>query len=112
MLGDVVAGLGSCGGSVRGVSEIVVEQGLEVGGRGDFAATSVGQQGLGFGEPLVVWADDDGHAVDGGLGHVVNAHAETAAHVGDAAVAIDGGEQAVGIDDEYVEIGHAVLSGF
>ena len=48
MLGDVVAGFGSCGGSVRGVSEIVVEQSLEIGGRRDFAATSVGQQGLGL----------------------------------------------------------------
>ena len=82
-----------------GIGGEAVHEALEVLVAGDLEAATLSLQALGLLELLVLRAEDDGHAPDGCLEGVVDAHAEAAAHVGHGGIAIDAGEQAEAVDD-------------
>lgn len=62
------------------------------------------QKILSLTEALVVGPDEDRDAVDCSLRYVVNAHAESAAHISDVRIAIDTGEQTEAVDDQAIRI--------
>lgn len=100
---DICAGRLSRRSAGVGVGEERIEASRE-GGRvsdGEGAATSDEVNGLA--KLAVVGAEEHGDAVDRSLGGVVDTVAEAAADVGDAGVAVDGREEAEGVDDEAVD---------
>ena len=103
MLLDICAGRLSRRSAGVGGSEERIEAGGEGRrvGNGEGAAASDEVEGLA--KLAVVGAEEYGDAVNRSLGGVVDAVAEAAADVGDAGVAVDGREEAEGVDDEAVD---------
>ena len=64
-------------------------------------ATLSGQQSLRLLKTVVVGTENHWHAPYCGLQHIVYAHTETAAHVSHLSIAVDTGEQSVGVASVY-----------
>ena len=103
MLLDICAGRLSRRSAGVGVGEERIEASREGGrvGDGEGAATSDEVEGLA--KLAVVGAEEHGNGVDRSLGGVGDTVAEAAADVGDAGVAVNGREEAEGVDDEAVD---------
>ena len=103
MLLDICAGRLSRRSAGVGVSEERIETGSKGGRVGDGEGTAASDEVEGLAKLVVIRAEEHGDAVDRSLGGVVDAVAKAAADVGDAGVAIDGREEAEGVDDEAVD---------
>ena len=103
MLLDICAGRLSRRSAGVGVSEERIEASREGGRVGDGEGTAASDEVEGLAKLAVVGAKEHGDAVNRSLGGVVDAVAEAAADVGDAGVAIDGREEAEGVNDEAVD---------
>lgn len=103
MLLDICAGRLSRRSAGVGVSEECIEASREGGRVGDGESAAASDEVEGLAELAVVGAEEHGDGVDRSLGGVVDAVAEAAADVGDAGVAVDGREEAEGVDDEAVD---------
>ena len=102
MLLDICAGRLSRRSAGVGVSEECIEASREGGRVGDGVGAAASDEVEGLAKLAVVGAKEHGDGVDRSLGGVVDAVAEAAADVGDASVAVDGREEAEGVDDEAV----------
>ncbi len=102
MLLDICAGRFSRRSAGVGVGEERIEASREGGRVGDGKGAAASDEVEGLAKLAVVGAEEHGDGVDRSLGGVVNAVAEAAADVGDAGVAVDGREEAKGVDDEAV----------
>ena len=102
MLLDICAGRLSRRSAGIGVSEERIEAGSKGGRVGDGKSAAASDEVEGLAKLAVVGAEEHGDGVDRSLGGVVDAVAEAAADVGDAGVAVDGREEAEGVDDEAV----------
>ena len=103
MLLDICAGRLSRRSAGVGVSEERIEAGSKGGHVSDGVGAAASDEVEGLAKLVVVGAEEHGDAVDRSLGGVVDAVAEAAADVGDAGVAVDGREEAKGVDDEAVD---------
>ena len=103
MLLDICAGrLSRRSAGVR-VGEERIEASGKGGRVGDGESAAASDEVEGLAKLVVIGAEEHGDGVDRSLGGVVNAVAEAAADVGDAGVAVDGREEAEGVDDEAVD---------
>ena len=103
MLLDICAGrLSRRSAGVR-VGEERIETSGKGGRVGDGESAAVSDKVEGLTKLAVVGAEEHGDGVDRSLGGVVDAVAEAAADVGDAGVAVDGREEAEGVDDKAVD---------
>ena len=103
MLLDICAGRLSRRSAGVGVGEERIEASREGGRVSDGEGAAASDEVKGLAKLVVVGAEEHGDAVDRSLGGVVDAVAEAAADVGDAGVAVDGREEAKGVDDEAVD---------
>ena len=103
MLLDICAGRLSRRSAGVGVSEERIEAGREGRRVSDGEGAAASDEVEGLAKLAVVGAEEHGDAVDRSLGGVVDAVAKAAADVGDAGVAVDGREEAKGVDDEAVD---------
>ena len=103
MLLDICAGRLSRRSAGVGVSEERIEAGGKGGRVGDGEGAAASDEVEGLAKLAMVGAEEHGDGVDRSLGGVVDAVAEAAADVGDAGVAVDGREEAEGVDDEAVD---------
>ena len=103
MLLDICAGRLSRRSAGVGVSEERIEASREGGRVSDGKGSAASDEVKGLAKLVVVGAEEHGNGVHRSLGGVVDAVAEAAADVGDAGVAVDGREEAEGVDDEAVD---------
>ena len=103
MLLDICAGRPSRCSAGVGVSEERIEADSKGGRVGDGKGAAASDEVEGLAKLAVVGAEEHGDAVNRSLGGVVDAVAEAAADVGDAGVAVNGREEAEGVDDEAVD---------
>ena len=103
MLLDVCAGRLSCRSAGIVVSEERIEASREGGRVGDGEGAAASDEVDGLAKLAMVGAEEHGDGIDRSLRGVVDAVAEAAADVGDAGVAVDGREEAEGVDDEAVD---------
>ncbi len=103
MLLDICAGRLSRRSAGVGVGEERIEASREGGRVGDGVGAATSDEVEGLAKLAVVGAEKHGDGVDRSLGGVVDAVAEAAADVGDAGVAVDGREEAKGVNDEAVD---------
>ena len=102
MLLDICAGRLSRRSAGVGVSEERIEASREGGRVSDGKGSAASDEVKGLAKLVVVGAEEHGNGVHRSLGGVVDAVAEAAADVGDAGVAVNGREEAEGVDDEAV----------
>ena len=100
---DICAGRFSRRSAGVGVGEERIEASREGGRVGDGKGAAASDEVEGLAKLAVVGAEEHGDGVDRSLGGVVDAVAEAAADVGDAGVAVNGREEAEGVDDEAVD---------
>ncbi len=103
MLLDICAGRLSRRSAGVGVSEERIEASREGGRVSDGKGSTASDEVKSLAKLVVVGAEEHGNGVDRSLGGVMDAVAEAAADVGDAGVAVDGREEAKGVDDEAVD---------
>ena len=103
MLLDICAGRLSRRSAGVGVSEERIEASREGGRVGDGEGAAASDEVEGLAKLAVVGAEEYGDGVNRSLGGVVDAVAEATTDVGDAGVAIDGREEAEGVDDEAID---------
>ena len=103
MLLDICAGRLSRRNAGVGVGEKRIQAGGKGGRVSDGEGAAASDEVESLAKLAVVGAKEHGDGVDRSLGGVVDAVAEAAADVGDAGVAVDGREEAEGVDDEAVD---------